>query len=79
MEVQELGRYCVEQQSEKVNVASIAKTAVLNPLMFSRVFSAQQQVVAGLKYYMRIEVTQPDDMNTMFDSVEVVQPWSIKK
>ncbi|KAG2332823.1 hypothetical protein Bca52824_004003 [Brassica carinata] len=83
MEVQELGRYCVEQfnlqeQSGKGNVASsIAKTdtAVLNPLTFSRVVSAQQQVVAGLKYYLRIEVTQPDGTSRMFDSVVVVQPW----
>ncbi|CAH8348705.1 unnamed protein product [Eruca vesicaria subsp. sativa] len=81
MEVQELGRYCVEQfnlreQSEQGNVASsITDTAVLNPLTFSRVVSAQQQVVAGLKYYLRIEVTQPDGTSRMFDSVVVVQPW----
>ncbi|KAF8056800.1 hypothetical protein N665_1267s0003 [Sinapis alba] len=81
-EVQELGRYCVEQfnlqeQSETGNEASIEKkeTAVLNPLTFSRVVSAQQQVVAGLKYYLRIEVTQPDGTSRMFDSVVVVQPW----
>ncbi|XP_018476806.1 cysteine proteinase inhibitor 2-like [Raphanus sativus] len=82
MEVQELGRYCVEQfnleeQSEKGNVASIAKreTAVSSPLTFSRVVSAQQQVVAGLKYYLRIEVTQTDGTSRMFDSIVVVQPW----
>ncbi|WZZ39671.1 hypothetical protein YC2023_035930 [Brassica napus] len=80
MEVQELGRYCVEQfnlheQSGKGNVASSIDRAVLNPLTFSRVVSAQQQVVAGLKYYLRIEVTQPDGTNRMFDSVVVVQPW----
>ncbi|KAG5404132.1 hypothetical protein IGI04_010251 [Brassica rapa subsp. trilocularis] len=80
MEVQELGRYCVEQfnlheQSGKGNVASSIERAVLNPLTFSRVVSAQQQVVAGLKYYLRIEVTQPDGTNRMFDSVVVVQPW----
>ncbi|ESQ51786.1 hypothetical protein EUTSA_v10017392mg [Eutrema salsugineum] len=82
MEIQELGRYCVEQfnlqeQSEQGNVASIAKTdpAVLNPLKFSRVVSAQKQVVAGTKYYLRIEVSQPDGTTRMFDSVLVIQPW----
>ncbi|CAH2059847.1 unnamed protein product [Thlaspi arvense] len=82
MEIQELGRYCVEQfnlqeQSEQGNVASIAKTdtATLNPLMFSRVVSAQKQVVAGTKFYLRIEVTQPDGSSRMFDSVVVIQPW----
>uniref|UniRef100_A0A1J3HDZ6 Cysteine proteinase inhibitor 2 n=1 Tax=Noccaea caerulescens TaxID=107243 RepID=A0A1J3HDZ6_NOCCA len=80
MEIQELGRYCVEQfnlqeQSEQGNVASIANTAVPNPLKFSRVVSAQKQVVAGTKYYLRIEVTQPDGTSRMFDSVVVIQPW----
>ncbi|KAJ0259919.1 Cysteine proteinase inhibitor 2 [Hirschfeldia incana] len=80
MEIQELGRYCVEQfnqmeESEQGNAASIADTAVLNPLNFSRVLSAQKQVVAGLKYDLRIEVTQPDGTSRMFDSVVVIQPW----
>lgn len=73
-------RYCVEQfnlqeQSEQGNVASIANTAVSNPLKFSRVVSAQKQVVAGTKYYLRIEVIQPDGTSRMFDSVVVIQPW----
>ncbi|KAF8086965.1 hypothetical protein N665_0607s0025 [Sinapis alba] len=80
MEIQELGRFCVEQfnlmeESEQGNAASIADTAVLNPLNFSRVLSAQKQVVAGLKYDLRIEVTQPDGTSRMFDSVVVIQPW----
>ncbi|VVB07452.1 unnamed protein product [Arabis nemorensis] len=82
MEIQELGRYCVEQfnlqeQREEGNIASISKTdtAVPRPLMFSRVVSAQKQVVAGMKYILRIEVTQPDGSSRMFDSVVVIQPW----
>ncbi|EOA29139.1 hypothetical protein CARUB_v10025408mg [Capsella rubella] len=81
-EIQQLGRYCVEQfnqreQSEEGNVESIAKTDtdMSNPLMFSRVVSAQKQVVAGTKYYLRIEVTQPNGSTRMFDSVVVIQPW----
>ena len=73
-------RYCVEQfnlmeESEQGNAESIANTAVLNPLNFSRVVSAQKQVVAGLKYDLRIEVIQPDGTNRMFDSVVIIQPW----
>ncbi|CAN6834193.1 unnamed protein product [Brassica oleracea var. botrytis] len=80
IEIQELGRYCVEQfnlmeESEQGNAESIANTAVLNPLNFSRVVSAQKQVVAGLKYDLRIEVIQPDGTNRMFDSVVIIQPW----
>lgn len=68
-------QFNLHEQSGKGNVASSIERAVLNPLTFSRVVSAQQQVVAGLKYYLRIEVTQPDGTNRMFDSVVVVQPW----
>ncbi|KAH0930168.1 hypothetical protein HID58_015895 [Brassica napus] len=80
IEIQELGRYCVEQfnlmeESEQGNAESIADTAVLNPLNFSRVVSAQKQVVAGLKYDLRIEVIQPDGTSRMFDSVVIIQPW----
>ncbi|VYS54164.1 unnamed protein product [Arabidopsis thaliana] len=81
-EIQQLGRYCVEQfnqqaQNEQGNIGSIAKTdtEISNPLQFSRVVSAQKQVVAGLKYYLRIEVTQPNGSTRMFDSVVVIQPW----
>ncbi|KAG2327704.1 hypothetical protein Bca4012_036723 [Brassica carinata] len=86
MEIQELGRYCVKQfnlqeQSQQSNAASIARTDanVLSPLKFSRVVSAQKQVVAGIKYYLRIEVTQPDGRSRMFDSVIVIQPWLFSK
>ncbi|CAN8247663.1 unnamed protein product [Cochlearia groenlandica] len=82
MEIQQLGRYCVEQfniqeESEQGNIGSISKTdtAVLNPLTFSKVVSAQRQVVAGTKYYLRIEVTQQDGSSRLFDSVVVIQPW----
>ncbi|KAF8099492.1 hypothetical protein N665_0243s0054 [Sinapis alba] len=86
IEIQELGRYCVQQfnlqtQSEQANGASIAgmDTAVLSPLKFSRVVSAQKQVVAGTKYYLRIQVAQPDGRSRMFDSVIVIQPWLFSK
>ncbi|KAJ0240253.1 Cysteine proteinase inhibitor 2 [Hirschfeldia incana] len=86
MEIQELGRYCVKQfnlkeMSEQSNAASIARpdTNVLSPLKFKRVVSAQKQVVAGTKYYLRIEVIQPDGTSRMFDSVIVIQPWLFSK
>lgn len=68
-------QFNLQEQSEERNVASIADTAVSKPLTFSRVVSAQKQVVAGAKYYLRIEVTQPDGSSKMFDSVVVIQPW----
>ncbi|CAH8380831.1 unnamed protein product [Eruca vesicaria subsp. sativa] len=80
LEIQELGRYCVkqfnlQQQSKQGNEASIA----LSPLKFSRVVSAQKQVVAGTRYDLKIEVTQPDGTSRMFDSVIVIQPWLFSK
>ena len=79
-------RYCVkqfnlQQQSKQGNDATNARTdtAVLSPLKFSRVESAQKQVVAGTKYYLRIAVTQPDGTSRMFDSVIVIQPWLFSK
>lgn len=70
-------QFNLQEQTEQGNIGSIAKTdtAMSNPLMFSRVVSAQKQVVAGTKYYLRIEVTKPDGSNRMFDSVVVIQPW----
>lgn len=66
-------QFNLQEQSEERNVETVADTA--NPLKFSRVVSAQKQVVAGTKYYLRIEVTQPDGSSKMFDSVVVIQPW----
>ncbi|CAN8315652.1 unnamed protein product [Cochlearia groenlandica] len=81
-EIQELGRYCVgqfnlQEQRKAENEESVSNTdtTVSNRLKFSRVVSAQKQVVAGTKYYLRIEVTRPDGSSKMFDSVLVIQPW----
>lgn len=70
-------QFNLQEEREQGNIASISKTdtPVSNPLMFSRVVSAQKQVVAGMKYFLRIEVIQPDGSRRMFDSVVVIQPW----
>lgn len=74
-------QFNLQEMSEQTNAASIARTDanVLSPLKFRRVVSAQKQIVAGTKYYLRIEVTQPDGTSRMFDSVIVIQPWLFSK
>lgn len=78
-EVQELGRYCVEEfnmrEQQEHGKGREESSTVFNPLMFSRVVEAERQVVSGIKYFLRIEVTLPDRTTRMFDSVVVVKPW----
>lgn len=44
---------------------------------FVEVVEAQQQVVSGIKYYMKISATQGGDggHSRIFESVVVVKPW----
>ncbi|XP_010557035.1 PREDICTED: cysteine proteinase inhibitor 2-like [Tarenaya hassleriana] len=81
-ELQELGRYCVqefnlreEREHEKGRGSTSEEAAVFDPLMFSRVVEAQEQVVSGIKYFLKIEVTLSDRTTRMFTSVVVIKPW----
>ncbi|KAM0065168.1 putative Cystatin domain-containing protein [Helianthus debilis subsp. tardiflorus] len=44
-------------------------------LRFSRVVEAEQQVVSGMKYYMKIEALTKSGDPQVFESVVVVKPW----
>ncbi|CAI8618540.1 unnamed protein product [Vicia faba] len=71
-EVQELGRFAVEEFNRSVKVRKEGE----EELRFVEVVEAQQQVVAGIKYYMKIWVTQvKNEDHQMFDSVVLVKPW----
>ncbi|XP_010542782.1 PREDICTED: cysteine proteinase inhibitor 2-like [Tarenaya hassleriana] len=78
-ELQELGRYCVEEfnlkEGRREKGSGEEEEEVLGPLVFSRVVEAQRQVVSGIKYFLKIEVTLPDRTTRMFSSVVVVKPW----
>ncbi|XP_010522274.1 PREDICTED: cysteine proteinase inhibitor 2-like [Tarenaya hassleriana] len=70
-EVQDLGRYCVEEFNRKEQ----EKNGNVAPLVFNRVVEARQQVVSGTKYFLKIETTLSDRTTKMFNSVVVVKPW----
>ncbi|KAK7319013.1 hypothetical protein RJT34_03722 [Clitoria ternatea] len=65
-EVQELGRFAVEEYNRNVKEEEVK---------FVEVVEAEQQVVSGIKYYMKISATESDGDSRMFDSVVVVKPW----
>lgn len=78
-EVQKLGRFAVEEYNRSVKVWKAGE----GELRFVEVVEAQQQVVSGIKYYMKIWVTQAKSDGvgdpTMFDSVVLVKPWMNSK
>ncbi|KAK6914373.1 Cystatin domain [Dillenia turbinata] len=69
-EIQDLGKYCVEKNNSLANG---------NELTFSAVVKAEEQVVAGIRYYLTIEATQNDGVLKRFDADVVVQPWMKSK
>ncbi|CAI9776144.1 unnamed protein product [Fraxinus pennsylvanica] len=71
-EVQELGKYCVDQyNSKQKHVANGRKL-----LTFSQVVEAEKQVVSGIKYYLKISAaTYGGGVPKNFDAVVVVKPW----
>ena len=72
-EVQDLGRFSVEEHYRMLRQAQKEEEQVT----FVEVVEAQQQVVSGIKYYMKISATQGGDggHSRIFESVVVVKPW----
>ncbi|KAJ1381848.1 Proteinase inhibitor I25, cystatin, conserved site [Sesbania bispinosa] len=72
-EVQELGRFAVEEYN---NGLRLWRNDVVGEeqLKFGEVVEAQQQVVSGMKYYLKISATHKG-VQRMFTSVVVVKPW----
>ncbi|THU64879.1 hypothetical protein C4D60_Mb01t31130 [Musa balbisiana] len=70
-EVQDLGRYSVEEYNRHQGPA--------HPLTFARVVGAQRQVVSGIKYYLRVLATEGDGgsagQQRTYDAVVVVKAW----
>ncbi|XP_022735006.1 cysteine proteinase inhibitor B-like [Durio zibethinus] len=69
-EVQELGRFAVEEFNRSQGRFSSDGGV---ELVFSQVVEAQKRVVSGVKYYLKIEATLNGQTKT-FDSVVVVKP-----
>ncbi|KAJ4723061.1 Cysteine proteinase inhibitor [Melia azedarach] len=75
-EVQELGRFSVEEFNRKQTQQQDDGGGGCNEkLRFSQVVAAKKQVVAGLKYYLTVETTSEKGEPEMFNSVVVIKPW----
>ncbi|GAB4851859.1 hypothetical protein Ancab_031258 [Ancistrocladus abbreviatus] len=78
-EVQDMGRFSVEQFNrnqphERMN-QHIRLRYHQTPLKFEAVVEAEKQVVAGIKYYLKINAAQRSGVTKTFDAVVVVVPW----
>ncbi|XP_019182588.1 PREDICTED: cysteine proteinase inhibitor B-like isoform X1 [Ipomoea nil] len=77
-EVQQMGRYCVTEYNKglkkKNNPAISAKM-----LTFLEVIKAEKQVVAGVKYYLRLKATTSAGATKTFDAEMVVGPGESSK
>nr|GMD98818.1 cysteine proteinase inhibitor B-like [Ipomoea batatas] len=75
-EVQQLGRYCVEEYNKGLKQK---KQGTGRLLSFSEVVKAEKQVVNGIKYYLRISASTASGEANTFDAVVVVKPWAKSK
>ncbi|KAL8204650.1 hypothetical protein R6Q57_010273 [Mikania cordata] len=67
-EIQAMGRYSVEEYNRLRRSEE--------DLTFSRVVEAEQQVVAGMKYYLKIEtVSKGGGDPKVFEAVVEIKPW----
>ncbi|XP_022150412.1 cysteine proteinase inhibitor B [Momordica charantia] len=66
-EVQELGRFCVEEYNRRRNGGGEVR--------FRAVVAAEKQVVAGMKYYLKISGSVKGESEMLFDSIVIVKPW----
>ncbi|KAK7306410.1 hypothetical protein VNO77_44349 [Canavalia gladiata] len=75
-EVQELGRFAVEEYNRGLKLwGNFDEDDRKEELKFGEVVEAQQQVVSGIKYYLKISATTCNGVDGMFSSVVVVKPW----
>ncbi|KVH90918.1 cysteine proteinase inhibitor B-like [Cynara cardunculus var. scolymus] len=74
-EVQELGSYSVDEY----NKLQRSQKGGAGDLKFSKVVSAESQVVSGIKYYLKIEAVSKSGVSKIFDAEVVVKPWMHSK
>ncbi|KAF9602327.1 hypothetical protein IFM89_026484 [Coptis chinensis] len=73
-EVQELGKFSVEEYNVKIQKEKGKEMIV----KFLEVVEGQMQVVAGYKYYLKVNATK-NEMPKIFDAVVFVKPWDRSK
>nr|CAD1830334.1 unnamed protein product [Ananas comosus var. bracteatus] len=68
-EPKELGRFSVGEYNNRL------RGREAKPLAFVKVVEAQQQVVEGMQYYLKIAVAAPDGSHKIYDAVVWDRPW----
>ncbi|KAM0013672.1 putative Cystatin domain-containing protein [Helianthus debilis subsp. tardiflorus] len=76
-EIQQLGSYSVDEYNRLQRTKKTGAGA--GDLKFSQVVAAETQVVAGTKYYLKIEAVTKGGKVKVFDAEVVVQPWKHSK
>ncbi|KAM7461704.1 hypothetical protein LguiA_029825 [Lonicera macranthoides] len=76
-EVQELGRYSVEQYN--LGQRQRRGNGGSGDLKFTEVVEAEKQVVSGIKYYLKVMTATSSGVPKTFDAVVVVRPWEHSK
>lgn len=76
-EVQELGKYCVEEYN-KNRYKSSNGSSIRPAVVFVKVVEGEKQVVSGIKYYLKISAGSSGILKT-FNAVVVVKPWADSK
>lgn len=74
-EVQELGRYSVEEY----NRSEGSRKGGVGSLKFIQVVEAETQVVSGIKYYLKIVAFSKSGVSKVFDAEVVVKAWMHSK
>ncbi|CAH9108500.1 unnamed protein product [Cuscuta europaea] len=69
--VQSLGKFSVEEHNSRSGKQPSVKDGALK---FIEVFKAEQQVVAGIKYFLHIRASLPNGDEGTFDAEVVVPP-----
>ncbi|CAH9094945.1 unnamed protein product [Cuscuta epithymum] len=75
-QVQELGKYCVAEYNKGLKVEGSDNGGSIT---FSEVVKAEKQVVAGMKYYLRITATTSAGATKTFDAEVMVKPRATEK
>ncbi|CAH9089911.1 unnamed protein product [Cuscuta europaea] len=79
-QVQELGKYCVSEYNKGLKEKKLVEQGSdSGSITFSEVIKAEKQVVAGMKYYLRITATTSAGATKTFDAEVMVKPRATEK
>lgn len=78
-DIQNLGEYCVSEYNKNTGKYIKGGNGTGGPVTFLEVVEGKQQVVAGIKYYLKICATDSSGVPKTFDAVMVETLWEKTK